>query len=444
MKVTIERLPESRVQLDVEVDQERVDKQFDAAFRRLAPKVRVPGFRPGKAPRAMIEKQIGRERIMAEALDKLVPDVYNEVLDTEPVDAVAQPTLDKVDLDPMRLKFIVAVRPTVTLGDYRAIRVAPEPVEVTDDEVAVQTLALRQRHATQAPVERGAAWNDILIAKVRGNAGEDEFISDEDAEFPLREGEVLVVEGLAEEFVGMKKDDTKTVELPIPDDFALERVRGQQATFELTVLEVKEVQLPAEDDELAGLVNAEEFDSLQALKDRVRSDMQERKQSEEDQRVRSAAIDQLVEGATIEFPAVMVDHEVDHVIRDVTGTEARQYTAQLQRIGRSEEEFRAQFYDAGVARLKRGLVLSQLTEAEGIEVTPDDIDAEIDKIVGPMEGEDGQRFRELFTSSPDGIETIRRNIISQRTLDRLAEIALSADETTSEAAPAAPAEEAGV
>ncbi len=443
MKVTIERLPESRVQLDVEVDQERVDKQFDAAFRRLAPKVRVPGFRPGKAPRAMIEKQIGRERIMAEALDKLVPDVYNEVLDTEPVDAVAQPTLDKVDLDPMRLKFIVAVRPTVELGDYKVIRVAPEPVEVTDDEVAEQILALRRRHATQAPVERAATWDDVLIAKVRGTVGDDEFISDEDAEFPLREGEVLVVEGLAEEFIGMKKDDSKTVELPIPDDFALERVRGQQATFELTVLEVKEVQLPDEDDDLAGMVNAEEFDSLQALKDRVRSDMQERKQAEEDQRVRSAAIDQLVEGATIEYPAVMVDHEVDHVIRDVTGTEARQYAAQLQRIGRSEEEFRAQFYDAGVARLKRGLVLSKLTEAEGIEVTPDDIDAEIDKIVGPMEGEDGQRFRELFTSSPDGLETIRRNIISQRTLDRLAEIALSAGET-SEATPEAAAEEAGV
>lgn len=389
----------------------------------------------------MIEKHIGRERIMAEALDKLVPDVYNEVLDTEPVDAVAQPTLDKVDLDPMRLKFIVAVRPTVTLGDYQAIRVAAEPVEVTDEEVAEQILSLRRRHATQVPVERGAAWDDILIAKVRGTVGEDEFISDEDAEFPLREGEVLVVDGLSEAFVGMKKDATKSIELPIPEDFALERVRGQQATFEIAVLEVKEVQLPAEDDELAGLVNAEEFDSLQALKDRVRADILASKQAEEDQRIRSAAIDQLVEGATIEYPAVMVDHEVDHVIRDVTGTEARQYAAQLQRIGRSEAEFRAQFFDAGVARLKRGLVLSKLTEAEAIEVTPDDIDGEIEKIVGPMEGEDGQRFRELFTSSPDGLETIRRNIISQRTLDRLAEIALSGD-VTKEAPVAEPAEEA--
>ena len=180
---------------------------------------------------------------------------------------------------------------------------------------------------------------------------------------------------------------------------------------------------------------------MQALKDRVRADMLASKQAEEDQRIRSAAIDQLVEGATIEYPAVMVDHEVDHVIRDVTGTEARQYAAQLQRIGRSEEEFRAQFFDAGVARLKRGLVLSKLTEAEAIEVTPDDIDGEIEKIVGPMEGEDGQRFRELFTSSPDGLETIRRNIISQRTLDRLAEIALSGD-VTKEAPAAEPAEEA--
>jgi len=305
--------------------------------------------------------------------------------------------------------------------------------------VAEQILALRRRHATQAPVERGAQWDDVLIARVSGKVEDDEFISDEDAEFPLREGNVLVVEGLAEAFPGMKKDESKTLELPIPEDFALERVRGKQATFELTVLEVKEVQLPPEDDELAGLVSAEEFDSLQALTDRVRSDMAAAKQAQEDQRVRNEAVDKLVEGASIEFPEVMVEHEIDHVIRDMTGTDAQQYGAQLQRIGRSEAEFRAQFHDAGVARLKRGLVLSRLAEVEGIEVTPDDIEAELDTLIGPMDGEDGQRFRELFTSSPDGLETIRRNIVSRRTLDRLAAIALG----SGEAKAATAAEEAG-
>jgi trigger factor len=429
LKVTQERLPESRVQLDVEVDQERVDKQFEAAYRRLAPKARIPGFRPGKAPRQIIERHLGRDRIMAEALDRLVPDVYNEVLESEELDAVDQPTLDKVDLDPVRLTFVVPVRPTVELGDYRSIRVESQPVEVTDEEVAEEIQNIRQRQATKVDVDRPVQWNDWITGSVKASVESDEeggdpdeFIGDDDVEFTVREGRVLVAEGLAEAIVGMAAGETKTIELDMPDDFQLERVKGKKATFTITVKDIQEEQLPPEDDQLGKAIDAEQFPDLETLKARIRSDFEAQKQGQEDQRIRTEAIDQLVAMSSIEYPEVMVEHEIDHVIKDITGTEASQYAAQLQRIGRSEADFRSQWREPAAERLKRGLVLAKLTEAEGINPTADDIDAEIDRLVGPMPEEDGSRFRELFTSM-EGIDSVRRNIISQRTLERLATIA---------------------
>lgn len=438
MKVTLERLPESRVQLAVEVDQERVDKQFEAAYRRLAPKARIPGFRPGKAPRQLVERHLGRDRIMAEALDKLVPDVYNEVLTSEQLDAVAQPSLDKVDLDPVVLTFTVPVRPTVELGDYRSIRVESRPVEVTDEDIADEIMAIRKRHATHVPVDRPTQWGDWLIADVKAVAGDDEFIDDKEAEFSIREGRPLVTEGLAEAIVGMSKGETKTIELRLPDDFQLERLRGKDATFTIAIHEVKEEQLPPEDDELAGLVAGEGLDSLEALKQRIRDNLLGIRQEEEDRRFRTAAIDALVAGAQIEYPEVLVEHEIDHVVKDITGTEMSQYAIHLQRIGRSEAEFRAQFRDAAAERLKRGLALAKLTEAEGIDVTSDDIDAELDRLTETLGPEDGARFRELL-STVEGIESIRRNLISQRTLERLVTIAKG--EAGAAEAPAAGASE---
>jgi trigger factor len=410
------------VQVDVEVDQERVDKQFEAAYRRLALKARIPGFRPGKAPRQLVERHLGRDRIMAEALDKLVPDVYNEILDSESLDAVAQPVLDKVDLDPVRLTFTVPVRPTVELGDYRSIRVEPKPVEVTDADVDEQIQAIRRRHATIVPVERPVQWGDWLTASVKGTSGDDEFIDDTDVEFPLREGRDIIAPGLAEAILGMQKGETKTLELPLPEDFQLEHLRGATATFTVTVNEVKEEQLPPEDDELAAMVNADEYPTLDALKESIRADILARREAEEEQRIRSEAIDQLVAGATIEYPEVMVEHEIDHVVKDLTGTEMSQYAVHLQRIGRSEAEFRAQFRDAAAARLKRALALAKFTEAEQIEATSDDVDAEVDRMVADMPEEDAARFREVLASL-EGIETIRRTIVSRRTLERLATIA---------------------
>ncbi len=435
MKVTLERLPESRVQLDIEVDQERVTKSLDAAYRRLAPRARVPGFRPGKAPRAMTERYIGESRLMNEAIDKLLPDVYNEAIETEDIDAIAQPELDKLELDPMRFKFIVAVRPSVELGDYKSIRVEPEKAEVTQEMLDEQLLLIRRRYAMQVPVERGIKWDDILIADVAGKVEDDEFIQDEDAEFPLREGQTLFIAGLAEAFIGMKKGETKTLDLAMPEDFRVERFAGKTATFTLTVKEIKEEQLPDLDDDFAAQVNADEFPTADALTDRIRDDLAKALQEQSDAKLRTEAIEKLVEGATLEFPRVLVDREIDHMIRDTMGTDQAQYAAYLQRVGRSEAEYRETLRESAEERVKRSLVLSTLADTEGIETTAEEIEEELDKLVEPL-GDDGARFRDMFRTE-EGVSTIRRNLLSKKTLDRLAELVTASPPAPAPAAPKA-------
>ena len=440
MKVTLERLPESRVQLDIEVDSERLERSLDAAYKRLAARSRIPGFRPGKAPRQVVERMVGREGLIREALDKLVPDVYNEAIEAEDVDAIDQPQLEIVELEPVRFKATVPVRPTVKIDGYRDIRVEKETPEVTGEMVDEQVMLLRRRHATQAPVERPVQWDDILIADVKGEADGESFVEDEDAEFAVREGQTLLVPGLAEAFIGMNKGEEKTVDLEMPEDFQIERLQGKTATFTLNLKEVKEEQLPEEDDEFANMVNADEFPTLDALKERIRTDLENSLNEQAESKFRSEAVDKLVEVAELEYPRVMIEHEIEHLVNENTGNDRDAYIAYLQQIGRTEADFREQFREAAESRLRRSLVLSELAETEKIEVSNEDVEAELERLSAPL-GEQAAQFRELFARQ-EGLNTIARNLLTQKTLDRLAAIAagdVSAapeDAPTEESAPA--------
>lgn len=421
MKVTLERLPESRVQLEIEIDQDRLERSLDSAYRRIAAKSRFPGFRAGKAPRAVVERAVGRQGLIREALDKLVPDAYNEAIEAEDVQAIGQPELEIQELEPVRFLATVPVRPTVDLVAYKEIRVEREKAEVTPEMLDEQLLLLRRRYATQVPVERPAQWDDILTGDVRGEVDGDSFVEDENAEFPLREGQTLFVPGLAEAFLGMAKGDEKSVEVTMPEDFRSERLQGKQATFKLKVHEIKEEQLPEADDEFANQVNAEDFPTFDALKERITTDLQKSLDDQGDAKQRNEAVDKLVEGATLEYPQLLVEREMDHLVRESMGNDQQQFVNYLRRLGRTEQEYRETLREAAETRVRRSLALSHLAEAEGLDVTAEEIEEELDTLVAPM-GDDAARFRQMFATE-DGVSTIRRNLISKKTLDRLAAIA---------------------
>lgn len=423
MKVTLERLPESRVQLQIEIDEERLERSLDSAYKRIAQRNRFPGFRPGKAPRPIVERAVGREGLIREALDKLVPAAYNEAIETENVDAIGQPDLQIDQLEPVKFTATVPIRPSVQLNDYRSIRVEPEAVDVTDEMVEEQILLLRRRHATQVPADRPIQWDDVIIADVKASEEDgNQFLDDENAEFPLREGRILFVPGLSEAFLGMTKGEEKALDIEIPADFHIEQLQGKKVTFTLNIHEVKEEQLPEADDEFANMVNADEFPDLAALRSRIESDIKASLENQSEQKFRNAAVDQLVEGATLEYPRVLVEHEIDHLIREAMGnSNQQQYQLYLQSIGKSEGEFRETWREAADMRLRRSLVLSELAEAEGLGVSAEEIEEELDTLVAPM-GDDAARFRQMFATE-EGVSTIRRNLLSRKTLDCLAAIA---------------------
>lgn len=421
MKVTLERLPESRVQLQIEIDEDRLEKSLDSAYKRIAQKNRFPGFRPGKAPRTIVERAVGRQGLIREALDKLVPDAYNEAIETEDVDAIGQPELEIDQLEPVKFTAIVPVRPSVELNDYQSIRVERDPAEVTAEMVDEQLLLLQRRHATHMPVERPVQWGDILITDVKGEADGDQFLEDENAEFPLREGQTLFLDGLAEGFAGMAKGETKELTLAIPADFRVQRLQGKDAKFTLHIREVKEEKLPDLDDEFAAMINAEEFEDFAALRARIEGDLKKSLEQESDTKLRNDAVDKLVEVATLEYPRLLVEHEIDHLIREATGNDVAQYQGYLRSVGRSEADFRETWREAAEMRVRRSLVLQQLQEAEGLDVSVEEIDQELDSLVAPM-GDDAERFRQMFASE-EGVATIRRNLLSRKTLNRLAAIA---------------------
>ena len=420
MKVTLERLPESRVQLEIEVEPDRLERSLDAAYKRLVPTLRIPGFRPGKAPRRIVERMVGRDRLIHEALDSLVPAVYTEALESEEIDAVDQPELEILETEPVRFKATVPIRPSVTLGDYESIRIAPEPVDITDEMFEEQMELIRRRFSTIAPVERGAQWDDILTADITGTVEDTPFVQDEGVEFPLREGERLLLPGLAEEFIGMEAESEKTVELAVPDDFP-EQLAGKTASLTLTLKAVKEEELPEEDDDLAQQVNAEEFETIDQLRERVRTDLQETLQRQADEAYRLKVVDELVGLSEIEFPQVLLNREIDELIRESHGSDVRAYQAHLAQIGKTTDEFREMYREPAQQRLFRSLVLSELTTVEGIDVTDDEVNEQVEQMLEPL-GEQAESMRTMFESDR-GSASIRSSLLTDRTLARLQEIA---------------------
>ncbi len=419
MKVSTKRLPDSQVLLEIEADEQQMERSLDKAFRRLAQRVEVPGFRKGKAPAGMLERHIGRARVVREALDILIPEAYNQAIEEQDVDAIGQPSIELVNDEPLAFKATVPVRPTVELGEYNSVRVKREPVSIDEGEVDKALEELRHRYAVHEPAERPVQMGDIVRADVRGVIDGREVYKEDDAELRLREGATILLPGIAEGIIAAEKGTPKEIAVTVPEG---ERpLSGKSGTFTVTVKEVKEEQLPALNDDFAREVG-EGFSSLDALRDRLRNDMRERLQAQAEEEYRNKAVGALVEtAATIEFPPVMVEREVERLIQDQArhlGLEVEQYLANTRR---TRDELNEELLPIATDRVRRSLALTRLAEQEEIKAENQEVDAEVDRLAGSA-GEQADQLRKLF-GSPDGRAAIARSLVTRKTMDRLTEIA---------------------
>jgi trigger factor len=437
LKITNEPLPERQVRLEIEVDEERHNQAVEKAFRKLAPRVRIPGFRPGKAPRQLIERQIGRHRLLDEAIDILVPEVYREAVETEDLDPIDQPQLEIVSHEPFVFKATIPLRPTVELGEYAdKLRVPREKPEVTDEQVEESITGLRRRYGTIEPVDRPAQKGDIIRGNVKAELEDGLLFNQEEIEFRLTDESLASLPGLVDAIVGASKGDEKSAEHAAPEDFEDSRLAGKTVKYEIAVHDVKEEKLASLDDSFAKEVG-EGFESLAALRERIRSDLFSAEEDSALHRYHDAAVDALVELASVEYPSVLVDREIDRLLEEQASLDPRDPRAQefyIARLGKTEQEVRDEVREAAEKRLRRSLVLSQFAETENISISPEDIENELQNLSASA-GDQADAVRRIFDTE-QGRESIRRTLFTRKTLERLVEVASSGGGAAAEAKPA--------
>lgn len=418
MKISTEKLPDSQIALEIEVEPERVERYLDKAYRRLAQRTRVPGFRPGKAPRQLVERHLGRDALMREALDSLVPDVYSEAIRQQEIPAIDNPSVEIKRLDPVILRATVPVRPEIDLGDYRSLRVPKEPVQVDQAAVDEELEELRQRYATWEPVNRPVQAGDVVRASIYASVDGREILADDDAEFRVADDAVPSIPEFAQHLPGVTKGEEKEFSVTIPEDYPQSSLAGKECTFRVQVKEIKEEKLPDLNDGFAQEVG-EGFPTLKALRDRLESDQRQAAEAEAEANYRDKVVDTLVELATLEYPPILVERETERLLRE----RAREGDMEtyLRQVGKTVAEVKEELQPEATKRVRRSLVLSKLAELENITVTPEEIDEEIGKMAasaGPQSG----RVHQIF-GSPAGREMLERSLLTRKTVDRLVVIA---------------------
>ncbi|HWO93927.1 MAG TPA: trigger factor [Dehalococcoidia bacterium] len=426
MKVTSEHIPERQVVLNIEVDQDQVERSIDQAYRRLVRRTKVPGFRPGKAPRPMLERFLGRDRLMNEALDDLVPEVYRQAIEQEGLQPIDQPDLEITSIEPqISFKATVPLAPTVKLGDYKSVRLRPPEVTVEPSEVDAVLEDLRRRYATIEPRDRPVQDGDIVRADVRAWVDDRQILDEKDAQFAVRAGGFVSLPGFAEALIGRTKGGPHEITIDVAEDYEEPVVAGKRVRYEVDIKEVKEERLPELEDGFAKTVG-EGFESLAELRAQIERDLREAHLREAEERYQNDVLAAVADEAEVDFPPVMVEREVERILHDRFGHGDRReaFEQYLQQVGRSEREVRDEVRPEAAERLIRSLVLSEVSKAEGIEATDEDIDKEIETVAGA--GARSDELRAMF-GTVEGRDVLRRSILTRRTLERLAEIARQPD-----------------
>ena len=251
MQVTRESDSSIEITLNISMDSDDEEPFLNRSYRRLAGRVRIPGFRPGKAPRSVVENHLGRATLVQEALEFMIPESLDQVLREQEIRAFAEPQLEVLDLEPVSFKAVVPLEPDVDLGEFRSIRVEAAPVEIAQEDIDRVLESLQYESAPWEPVERPVAFGDLVTLNVTGNISGEDAINDEGVDFIPQLDNELPLPGFSVYLEGMTEGQEKEFTLSVPEDYPQENYAGKECNFHVEVVAVKEKQLPDLDDEFA-------------------------------------------------------------------------------------------------------------------------------------------------------------------------------------------------
>jgi trigger factor len=382
MQITRTPGPNSTVLLEIEVPEERVSRAMNEAVRHLAKRTRVPGFRPGKAPRAVLERHLGPGAVLDDAVDHLVQDAYRDALIQEEIVPLTNADVDVVQAEegkPLVFKATVQVRPEVSLGDYKNFNFRPEIDDIDDARVNQVLEELRDQNATLAAVEgRGAKDGDYAVISFVGSRDGEPFEGGSSDRMPLILGQERLIPGFEANLVGLEVGGSTEFDITFPEDYPEAALAGQPAHFAVELRELREKVLPDLDEDFIGTLG--DFADVEAL----RADIKERLERNALDRARHGFADRIIDyavaNATLELPDILVDQEVEVMHDEFRGTLARQgitEEAYLKAVDKTETDLHTEFRPGAEKRVRTLLVLSKVADAEGVLVSDADVEAEV-------------------------------------------------------------------
>jgi trigger factor len=419
-------LPDSRVRVDVEVPTDALEREVNTAASQLGREMRVPGFRAGKVPPEVVLRQVGREAVLDEAVRRALPGWYEEALADAGIQTVGEPQLDLSDLPekgaPLAFTIEVGVVPPARLGDYKGIEVGRREPKVDDEEVQAEVERLRESLASLETVDREAGDGDFVVMDYVGSVDGEQFEGGEGRGQVVELGSGRLIPGFEEQLKGAKAGEERTVELTFPDDYPAEPLAGQDASFAVDVKEIKEKRLPELDDDFA--IEAGGFDSLDELRSEIESRIAQAEERAIEAEFREAAVDAVVAQAQIEVPKELVHakaHEMWHRTARRLQSQGISPDQYLQMTGKTEEELAVEAEPDAETALKREAVLAAIVEAEGIEVSDEEIEQAL-RASAPPDASDKQLKRALKRARSQGADdALREDIAMRKAVDLVVE-----------------------
>jgi trigger factor len=423
LQTTVTELPESRVRVQAEVPAEEVERRVAQAAKRLGRDLRVPGFRAGKAPAPVIVQRMGRDAVLDEAVRDSLATWYTAAIDAARVVPVGEPQLDLGDLpgqgEPLRFSIEIGVRPKAVLGDYKGLEVGRREPDVSDEAIGQEVDRLRERSARLDTVDRPAASGDFVVMDYAGTLDGEPFAGGEGRDQMVELGSGRLVPGFEEQLVGAAAGDDRTVIVTFPDDYPAPELAGNEAQFAVTVKEVKAKELPELDDDLAAEAG---FDTLDELRDDIRSRLSEVETAQIESEFREAALDSAVKAASVDIPDTLVEARARELWDSMLHSLSHQGISRdtyLQIAGRDENEIVEQSKPDAEQALRREAVLAAIIEAEGIEPTDDEVREAVEQAAGDSSP---KKLLERLKSS-GRLDSLKQDLAQRKALDLVAESA---------------------
>ncbi|MBP1947700.1 trigger factor [Virgibacillus litoralis] len=409
--------------LTIEVSPEEFDRGLDQAFKKVVKDVQIPGFRKGKVPRKIFENRFGVESLYQDAVDIILPDAYMKAVEETGIEPIEQPEVDIEEIEQGKELIFTAkvtVKPEATLGEYKGLEVEEQSVDVTDEDVDHEIEHQREHQAELIIKEEGTVEEgDTVVMDFEGFLDGEAFEGGKGEDHSLEIGSGQFIPGFEEQLVGKKSGEETEIEITFPEDYHAEQLAGQKALFKVKIHDVKTKELPELDDEFAKDVD-EEVETLEELKTKKKEELEAQKKQDADNQMRESLIEQASENTEVEIPESMVNTELDRMLKEFEQRLQQQGMTMdmyFQFSGQDEEALKEQMKEDAQKRVKTNLTLEAIFNAENLEVTEDDVDAELTNMAS-MYGAEVEQLKQMLGGNADAI---KEDLKFKKALDFLVE-----------------------